>query len=403
MRYMANKRLPQLCDNKSCTGCLACVNACNIGALSITKDEEGFYRPHLDISQCVKCGLCENSCPVVSSFQRNEENNVRVYAAWHRNSEIRSKSTSGGAFTALAHVVLSKGGVVYGAAYNDDMQIRHIEVCTVAELEKLRLSKYAQSFIGDTFKRVRQNLNDGLMVMFVGTPCQIAGLKNFLHKDYENLVLVDFICHGVPSIDLFMSYVNWLEKRHGKVNHINFRDKRKGWYDSLRVLTVDGGKEKVMRGSDDNYWVGFNNNNTLQESCYNCVVQGFPRCSDITIADFWGLGKTVPFAYKDEIEKGVSMIVINNNRVMSLLEEASADLHVVERTLSEAIDKNKAAIQSSLRPQSRDTIYKDMNTSDYDSLYKKYMLPTIKQKAVKIFREYLPFSIIKFVRLLNQK
>lgn len=400
---MANKRLPQLCDNKSCTGCLACVNACNIGALSITKDEEGFYRPHLDISQCVKCGLCERACPVVSSFQRQEENSARVYAAWHKDSEIRSKSTSGGAFTALASVVLNKGGVVYGAAYNEDMQIKHVEVCAEADLEKLRLSKYAQSFIGDTFKRVRQRLNDDQIVMFVGTPCQIAGLKNFLHKDYENLVLVDFICHGVPSIDLFLSYVSWIEKKHGKVSHINFRDKRKGWYDSLRVLTLAGGGEKIMRGSDDNYWVGFNNNNTLQESCYNCAVQGFSRASDITIADFWGIGKKVPFPYVDEIEKGISMIVINNSRVLSLLEEASVDLKIVERTITEAIDKNQAAIHSSLRPRSRNSIYKDLNISGYDSLYKKYMLPTLKQKAVKIFREYLPFPIIKFIRLLNQK
>ena len=400
---MENKPLPSLCDNKNCTGCCACVNACNVGALSITKDEEGFYRPQLDVDKCVRCGLCESSCPVVSSFQRYEENNAKVYAAWHRNSEIRSKSTSGGAFTALAQVVLSKGGVVYGAAYNAEMHIQHIEVSEEADLGKLRLSKYAQSFIGDILKLVRKRLNDGRMVMFVGTPCQIAGLKNFLKKDYENLVLVDFICHGVPSIDLFISYINWLEERLGKVNHINFRDKRKGWYDSLRVVTVDGGKEKVMRGFNDNYWVGFNDNTTLQESCYNCVVQGFPRCSDITIADFWGIGKTVPFAYKNEIEKGVSMIVINNNRVMSLLEDASADLHIVERTLSEAIDKNKAAIQSSLRPQSRDTIYKDMITFDYEFLYKKYMIPSMKQKAVKIFREFLPFPIIKFIRLLNQK
>lgn len=401
---MVNKQLPRLCDNKSCTGCLACVNACNIGALSITKDEEGFYRPQIDSNKCVRCGLCEKSCPVISSFQRHEEDNARVYAAWHNDAEIRSKSTSGGAFTALAQAILNRGGVVFGAAYDDEMQIIHIEAYTIDDLEKLRLSKYAQSFIGDTFKRVKQRLCDGLMVMYVGTPCQIAGLKNYLHKDYENLVLVDFICHGVPSIDLFQYYILWLEKKYGKVNHINFRDKRKGWYDSLRVITTDDTRKKVMRGFADNYWVGFNNNNnTLQESCYNCGVQGFPRCSDITIADFWGIGKNIPFAYKDEIEKGVSMIVINNKKVSSLLEEASVNMQVIERTISEAIEKNRAAVQPCARPKNRNTIYKDMRVLDYESLCKKYMLPTMKQRAVKIFREYLPFQIIKFIRLLNHK
>ena len=400
---MENKRLPQLCDNKSCTGCLACVNACSIGALTILKDEEGFYRPHLDTGKCVKCGLCERICPIVSSFQRHIETDAVVYAAWHKDSSIRSESTSGGAFTALAQAILSKGGVVYGAAYDDDMQITHVEARTVADLGKLRLSKYAQSLIGDTFKRVKQHLNDGVPVMFVGTPCQNAGLKNYLQKDYENLVLIDFICHGVPSIDLFQSYISWLEKKYGKVNYINCRDKRKGWYDSLRVITTQDARSKIMRGFDDNYWVGFNNNTTLQEACYNCSVQGFPRCSDITIADFWGIGKEVPFAHKDEIEKGISMIIINNTKASSLLEEAAVNMYVIERTLSEAIEKNRTAVRSCARPESRDTIYKDMRVVDYVSLCKKYMLPTLKQRAVQIFREYLPAPIIEFIRLFNQK
>ena len=400
---MENKRLPQLCDNKTCTGCLACVNACNKEALTMTTDKEGFYRPLFNENLCVSCGLCEKSCPVISPVKRNDENDIKVFAAWHKNETIRAKSTSGGAFSALASTILNKGGFVYGAAYTDDLHIKHIEIDAESDLDKLRLSKYAQSCTDDTFKHVKKRLVEGHLVVFVGTPCQVAGLKNFLHRDYENLLLVDFICHGVPSNDMLQAYLHWVEKKHGKVNHINFRDKRKGWYDALRVIKTEKDKDIVMRGNNDNYWVGFSINNDLQESCYNCVAQGFPRCSDITIADFWGIGRKVPFGHKNEIEKGISMIIVNNRKVMPLFEEASETLYVVERTTSEAISGNKTAIQSSHRPKSRNTIYKDLQIMDYDEFRKKYMATTLKQKAVKIFREYLPASIVKHIRLKGQK
>lgn len=400
---MENKRLPQLCDNKACTGCLACVNACNQGALAVTKDDEGFYRPLLNAEKCVKCGACEKTCPIITPTKRLDEKDLIVYAAWHKDEAIRARSSSGGAFSALASVVLEKGGVVFGASYAEDLTIKHIEVCDEAGLEKLRLSKYAQSYIGDSYQQVKKRLAEGHMVMFVGTPCQVAGLKNYLRKDYENLLLVDFICHGVPSNDMLQAYLKWLEKKYGRVDHINFRDKRKGWYDALRVIKSETGKEMVMRGADDNYWVGFSINNDLQESCYNCINQGFPRCSDITIADFWGLGKRVPFGHKEEIEKGVSMIVVNDSKAMTLFKEASKNLYVIERTISETISGNKTAVRSSHRPKSRDTLYKDLQTMDYDDFCKKYMSTTLKQKAVKFFREYLPFPVIKYIRLRSQK
>ena len=400
---MEKKRLPQLCDNKACTGCLACVNACNQGALTVAKDEEGFYRPSLKAELCVMCGLCEKSCSIITPSKRQNESDIKVYAAWHKDEAIHARSTSGGAFSALASVVLEKGGVVFGASYADGLTIKHIEVCNEVGLDKLRLSKYAQSYVGDTYQQVKKRLVEGRWVLFVGTPCQVAGLKNYLRKDYENLLLVDFICHGVPSNDILQAYLKWLEKKYGRVNHINFRDKRKGWYDALRVIKSETGKEMIMRGTDDNYWVGFSINNDLQESCYNCVNQGFPRFSDITIADFWGLGKRIPFGHKEEIEKGVSMIVVNNRKAMTLFKEASKNLYVVERTINETISGNKTAVQSSRRPKSRDTLYKDLQTMDYDDFHKKYMSTTLKQKTVKFFREYLPFPVIKYIRLRSQK
>lgn len=404
MLSMKNKNLPKLCDDKICTGCLACVNACNNGALTCSTDDEGFYRPRLNTDECVMCGLCESSCPIITPVVRQEKDNLKVYAAWHIDDNVRAKSTSGGVFTALASVILNRGGMVYGAAYTSDLHIEHIGVEDEVGLEKLRLSKYAQSCTDDIFVQVRQRLVEGRMVMFVGTPCQVAGLKNYLHKDYDNLLLVDFICHGVASMDFLHVYIHWLEEKYGKVNNFNFRDKRKGWYDSLRVIEIDDKKEQIIRGGDDNYWVAYNNkNNSLQESCYNCPFQNFPRCSDITIADFWRIGHHIPFGHIDEIEKGVSLIAVNDVKAMTFVDEASTNLYMEERTLQEVIEGNKAAVESSARPVSRDTIYKDIRSMNYEDFYKKYMSTTWKQDAVKIFREYLPFSMIKYIRMRKQK
>lgn len=401
---MENKRFPQLCDNKTCTGCMACVNVCAHGALTFTKDDEGFYRPLLNADKCVKCGLCEKTCPIITPVKRQNERDLKVYAAWHKDEAIRAKSTSGGAFSALASVVLGKGGVVYGASYTDDLTIKHIEVSDDAGLDKLRLSKYAQSHIGDIFQQVKKRLFEGCWVMFVGTPCQVAGLKNYLHKDYDNLILVDFYCHGVPSIDLFQQYAKWLEAKHGKIQNFVFRDKRKGWYDSLRVIEKANGNHHILRGNDDAYWESFNHyDNSMQECCYACKVQGLPRISDITIADFWRIGQHVPFAHIDEIEKGVSSVAVNNPRLLSFIQEAEAFMCIEPRTIEESIKGNPASVKSSIRPKDRDTLYKDLRVMSFDDLRCKYMTTTWKQKSVKIFREYLPYPIIKYVRLRKQK
>ncbi len=399
-----NKHLPQLCNDKDCTGCLACVNACHVGALSITTNEEGYYRPLLDTEKCVKCNLCEKSCPIITPPQRNQKEDIKVYAAWHLDESIRAHSSSGGAFTALAEAVLVKGGIVYGAAWGENLIIEHIGVSETDGLEKLRLSKYAQSRVGEAMKKVKEQLVDGRQVLFVGTPCQAAGLKCFLRNDYDNLTVIDFICHGVPSIKFLLAYTTWLERKTGKIEKIVFRDKKRGWYDSLRVVTNDRGRDSYLYGKDDCFWVAFNNiNKNLQHSCYQCITQGFPRCSDITLADFWGIGQRVPFGHKDEIEKGVSLIVINNAKGGNLLEEAKKSLFLEERTIEEAIGGNLTGVRSCAKPKSRDTIYQDLDKMDFSAFRKKYMGTSLKQDMVKIFRERLPYSIVKWVRLRNQK
>lgn len=400
---MDNKKFPELRRDEDCTGCMACVNSCRQGALTIKKNDAGFYRPSLDVDKCIRCLLCEKSCPVIDPPQKYKKTDIKVYACWHKDDKIRLKSSSGGAFTALAETILAQGGVVVGAQYADDMTIEHTIVDSAEGLDKLRLSKYAQSKIGYSFSEVQNILSQGREVLFVGTPCQIAGLKGYLRKYYENLICVDMICHGVPSIDMLQAYLKWLEPRFGKICNINFRDKTKGWYDNLRVVKNSEGDRHVLRGTDDSYWVAFNENNNLQESCYHCQMQGFPRCSDITLADFWHIGQKIPFGHKDEIEKGVSMMIVNNPNMKWLIEAASDNMFIEERSLDEAIEGNQSAVRSSNRPISRENIYTDMNKMSFDQLRIKYMEPTKRGKLIKIFRERFPFFIVKLVRLQKQK
>lgn len=403
MQLMENNKLPHLCSDKECTGCMACVNACNKSALSIVKNEEGFYRCQLDSEKCVGCHLCEKSCPIITPPARFEQKQMKVFAGWHKDDTIRMASSSGGAFTALAEIILSKGGYVAGAVYTEDMDIEHRIISSFDDLAKLRLSKYSQSRIGNLFSEIKALLQVDKYVLFVGTACQAIGLKSYLRKDYDKLICADIICHGVPSINLLHAYLKWIEPKTGKILHVNFRDKQKGWYDNLRVVSNTKGISKSMKGEDDAYWVAFNRNNCLQESCYDCKVQGFPRCSDITLADFWRIGHNIPFGYKDQIEKGISMILVNNPKSQWIVDEAKKNMYLEERTFEEVLGGNKAGLGKNYRPVSRDTIYKDLLSLPFEKFRVKYMKPTMKENLVKIFRERLPFSIIKFIRLKKQK
>lgn len=399
---MDNKTLPELCSDEICTGCMACANICPVSAIEVKQNDEGFYRPAVSADKCIGCKKCEHTCPVINPpIAFNEVDHV--YAAWHKNENIRLNSSSGGAVSALAQAILDENGIVAGAAYTDNLHIRHIIISEERDLEKLRLSKYAQSDIGLCYKEIKKKLDEGRPVLFCGTPCQAAGIRKFIGEKYDNLIVCDFICHGVPSPLMLQKYTDWINKKYQIVTqNINFRDKRKGWYDALRVVKSNG-KEYVLKGKYDSYWIGFNYNLDLQLSCYDCRFLGLRRFSDITIADFWGLGTSVPFEHKDQIEKGISMIMCNSSKGFSLFQRSIKNLNAYERDTDEIVKTNKAIIQSSTKPKIRDNFYKELKNSDFDSFINKSLKPDFKTKIVKIMREYLPLSLIKIIRMKNLK
>lgn len=393
------KKAPKLCNERTCTGCGACENACPVNAISMTY-KEGFKHPIINNEKCIGCLACEKSCPVLTpkTITGQFEEPI-VYAAWNKDTSIREISSSGGAFSALATTMINEGGYVAGAAYDDKMFVNHVTVDSIDGLEKLRGSKYVQCSINDNYKEVRQRLTQGKQVLFVGTPCQIAGLRSFLKKDYENLVCCDFICHGVPSPLLFKSYLEWLEKEHGcKINSFTFRSKRSGWYDALRVANSN----IVAKGKYDAYFLGFNRNVTLRESCYNCPSNGVPRKGDITIADYWGIGRKYKFLPMKEIEKGVSLIMINNEKGKIFFNKSKKLLVYNERVFEEALAGNAPMVKASRRPKGRDTFYTDFGKMNFDTLAKKYFNLAGKAKIIAWLRENAPKSIVVTIRSISQ-
>ena len=239
----------ELCSKELCTGCMACYNACKHNAIKIVADKEGFLRPQIDTTSCIDCGLCRSSCPILTEKNLYGRIPISVYATWAQDKSIVLKSSSGGAFTLLANYVLRQHGVIFGAKFDAETKsVVHTQIESVDQLYLLQGSKYVQSFIGNTYSACRSLLKQGRIVMFVGTPCQTAGLLSYLKGKYkESLFTVDIVCHGVPSPLIFSKYISCLEKKHqSPVTHFYFRDKRWSWNRYNVKCSFQNGKVRIF-------------------------------------------------------------------------------------------------------------------------------------------------------------
>jgi coenzyme F420-reducing hydrogenase beta subunit len=397
---MEKNRSPKLCDPLICTGCAACRNACPQEAIKMEPGTDGFLRPVIDPDQCIKCLLCEKACPVLISSKSSNEDKPAVFACWNKDCQIRKESSSGGAFSALAMSVLTNGGYVIGAGYDASMTVKH-QIChSVEDLQRLRGSKYVQSDIGLTYRDVKKILSEGVKpVLFVGTPCQVAGLRSYLRKDYANLYCCDFICHGTPSPLLFKEYLRWVESiKHIRISSFNFRHKHSGWYDALRVANGNG----YMKGKLDAYFFGFNRDITLRESCYHCPAIGLPRKGDITVADYWGVGMMYRFEALHEISNGISLVMLNNEKGKMLFEQSQSYMHWSLGSLDEALSRNQPMIRASHRPQSRDTFYDDLHRFGFEYVRRKYLRINGKSRVIAWARENLPRKFMVGIREMIQ-
>lgn len=314
-------------NTKLCTGCSACVNSCPVGAISLQPDECGYYRATVNDEKCIGCGKCLNVCPALSLPQNNNFKAPELYEFIAADEAVLYASSSGGAFPLMAGEVFKKGGVVVGAAWRDDFSVEHIIIDDEKDLGKLQKSKYLQSYLGDTFCQVKEKLDNNIFVLFSGCPCQVAGLKAFLNKDYDNLLMVDLFCGNAPSTYFFQKYVK--DDFDESLETYEFRHKKQGWNGDCATTTTTTGNVIVRRGGkQDSYQRVFHNHVMCPQHCEKCKYQNAPRFGDLTIGDFWGIGD------KDQavdVSKGISAVICNNEKGKRFFESIPKELIAIKK------------------------------------------------------------------------
>ncbi|CCZ48172.1 4Fe-4S binding domain protein [Bacteroides sp. CAG:661] len=372
-------------SNKSkCCGCNACGDICTSKAITFTTDIEGFWYPQVDVNKCTNCGLCEKICPElnIKSLKKNDfEKPVKTIAAFNKKMTIRWNSTSGGAYTALAEGMLEQGGYVSGAIYNEDFSVRNYVSNNAGDLEKLRSSKYLQSNATGLYKEIRELLKNGKKVLACGTPCQMAALRSFLRKNYDNLVIVDFICRGVNSPKVYRKYLDSLEcKFGGKVVYVKAKNKELGWRSLTRKVVFDNGKVYYGVQMQDDFRRGYHTNVFCRPSCYSCQYKGFPRIADITIADYWGIEK-VDKNMDNNI--GTSMILLNSQKGLAYFESIKEKLEW-EETMFDTILGGNIALTKAIEPSkiNRVDFFKDLDKGTFDDVVSKYF--PLKKRTINM-------------------
>lgn len=365
----------EIAQKEQCCGCSACVSVCPKHSISFLEDKEGFLYPKVDLETCIDCGLCEKVCPVIN--QESEREPLAVYAAKNDDESIRVKSSSGGIFTLLAEKVIDEGGVVFGARFNEKWEVIHDYTETKDGLEPFRGSKYVQSNIGESYQQTETFLKAGRKVMFTGTPCQIAGLKKFLRKDYENLFTVDFVCHGVPSPLVWRMYLEEESIRFGKdinaVEEINFRDKSTGW--KTYSISIKLSKNIVSSAvfTDNNYMGAFLSNLSLRPCCYQCPAKAGKSGANITIGDFWGIENVMPELDDD---RGISVLVNYNegNSLFKALQTVS---------YGEILVANPCLVKSVIKPTKREIFFSRLTRKGFNYAVKKTFMSKFINRMIK--------------------
>ena len=378
-------------DKSKCCGCTACMAVCPHDAIVMRKDVLGFPYPEIQKDKCTQCGLCEKVCDFVKVHEpapAKEDIALEAYAARNTDHDAVAQSQSGGVFTALSDIVLSRGGAVYGAVMNDNFTVSHSRAVTTEERDRFRGSKYVQSDLGEVFRHVRKDLSDGRAVLFTGTPCQNAGLASYIPERLkEKLYLVDFICHGVPSPAVWEDYVAYMGKK-GSVERVCFRDKAAGgWKEHKETFRYRNGKTLAR----ETFKVLFYKNIMLRHSCAVCPYHLGERKADITIADFWGVGEVLP---EMDGNSGTSMLICHNEKGSALLKEAGSRLKVLQTELSGDFLSRKNP--NLLRPS---RIYKDRDAFEREYADKGFI--HVARKWGDMGWRYKAWQLKVFIRRLT--
>ena len=375
---------------QNCSACTACVAVCPKECISMIADNQGFCYPSINMDKCIDCGLCSSICK--KSAQYVDEKPIKGYGVYALDEKLRYNSSSGGFFCVLAEKIIEDGGIVVGAAFAENFKsVHHIIVETKEDLYLLRGSKYLQSDMGNIFSIIKKKLLEGTLVLFSGTPCQVAGLQAFLKKDYNNLLCIDFICHGVPSPFVWRKYCDEKEKDfNAKIVNVNFRHKKYGW--NTFGMSIDS-EEKVSYCSKDMdpYLRIFLKNYTLRPSCYVCKHKGINRKADITMADLWGIAKIAP-EYADG--KGTSLVMVHSKKGMEYLKKISRNLNIFDIDIDLAVSMNRACIMSVEKPKDYNEFWEDYKNNSIEKLAKKYDKIPLKKKLKVVIKTSPLYKIL---------
>lgn len=397
-------------NKKDCCGCGACMNICPKKAITMQTDEYGFTYPKIDEEKCIKCGMCKRVC----AYQNEKDSNktTETYVAISKDTELIKKSASGGIFASIATKFLEEKGVIYGCSLeneNGKLTPKHIRVDTEEDLSKLQGSKYVQSKTDFIYQEVRKDLKENKLVLFSGTPCQVAALNSFLgNTDKTNLFTIDIICHGTPSIKFFQDYISVLEKKlKGKIINFSFRDKTEGWGLKGKAFYTDKNnnkKEKTILSHLSSYYRLFLNSSIYRENCYTCKYAGNKRVGDLTIGDYWGIEKEHPDYLKDnggimDEKKGVSCILVNTAQGKKLIDEFGDILEIKESTFDKAARQNGQLNHPSKKNADRETILEIYKDENYEGVEKWFF----HKLGIKRYLYYIWEKLPRKIQLMLKK
>lgn len=377
----------ELCEKELCTGCGVCIIKCPKKCISFSVDNEGFQYPKVDYTKCIKCGICFKICPV--NIKPIEGVVQGVYGGKNAIDEERIKSSSGGIFSVIAKEILMKSGVVYAVCQDKkDFEVKHIAIESYSEIDKVRKSKYIQSELGNTFVKILSDLNKDRTVLFVGTPCQVAGLKKLVPNN-KNLYTIDFICHGVPSQFVWNKYLEAQEKVFkSRITEVHWRDKKQGWQGCYNRIVFKNGKEYIANVVTDPFLRSFNESLFLRKVCYKCPFKGLNRSADITLADLWGVNN---FAPTENDDGGISSILINNDKGKRIFENIQEKISYFSVDIENILKYNSQIFKTAKNNNNRNKFFKCLLDSNFMVAYKKHgptgLIYTFKKK-IKYYLSY---------------
>lgn len=386
-------------NKKDCCGCTACANVCPKNCITMIPDEEGFLYPEVNKGVCINCGLCEKVCPVIK-LPEVSVGERKSYAIRNKNSEVLRNSTSGGFFTPIANYVLNKGGVVCAATYNDEWKVVHEFLADSDEgaFAKYRGSKYVQSYLGDCFSQIKEYLNKGKFVCFIGTTCQVNGLKKYVGDD-SNLLTVDLVCHGTPSPKLWKNYINYQqEKYNSQITSVSFRNKTYGYHSGTMKIEFANGKTYYGSARVDYMLKSFFREISSRPICYQCPFKQVERCSDLTIYDCWHFSDLVK-GEKDD-DKGYTNVIVQSEKGVEILKALADQLEIYQVDTQKAIELDGVMVTKAAVPHpKRKDYYKDLDKETLPQHIQRFIPVTKKdiliEKSKRVLYKLGIFNLVK--------